>query len=83
VELATTRPLRYSEVPISFSRDDQWTSFSKLGKFPLVLNPVVAGSQLTRVLIDGGSGLNLLFVSTLKKMGLDISNVLTPSKAPF
>jgi hypothetical protein len=47
------------------------------------LDPVVAGSQLTRVLIDGGSGLNLLFVSTLKKMGLDISKMLTPSKALF
>jgi hypothetical protein len=77
------KPLRYSEGPISFSRDDQWTSFSELGKFPLILDPVVAGSQLTRVLIDGGSGLNLLFVSTLKKMGLDISKMLTPSRAPF
>jgi hypothetical protein len=83
VELAMTRPLRYSEVPISFSRDDQWTSFFEPGKFPLVLDHIVVGSQLTRVLIDGGSGLNLLFASTLKKMGLDISKMLTPSKAPF
>jgi hypothetical protein len=44
VEPATTRLLRYSEVPISFSRDHQWTSFSKPGKFPLVLDPIVAGS---------------------------------------
>jgi hypothetical protein len=77
------KPLRYSEVPISFSRDDEWTSFSEPGKFPLVLDPIVAGSQLTRVLIDGGSGLNLLFASALKKMGLDISKMLTPSRAPF
>jgi hypothetical protein len=78
-----TRPLRYSEVPISFSREDQWTSFSEPGKFPLVLDPVLAGSQLTQILNDGGSSLNLLFTSTLKKMGLDISKMLTPSKAPF
>jgi hypothetical protein len=83
VELATPSPLRYSEVPIFFLRDDQWTSFSKPGKFPLVLDPVVAGSQLTRVLINGGSGLNLLFASTLKKMGVDISKMVTPSKALF
>jgi hypothetical protein len=38
---------------------------------------------MTRVLIDGGSSFNLLFTSTLKKMGLDISNILTPSKPPF
>jgi hypothetical protein len=83
VEPATPRPLRYSEVAISFSRDDQWTSFSEPGKSPLVLDPIMVGSQLTRVLIDGGSGLNLLFASTLKKMGLDISKMLTPSRAPF
>jgi hypothetical protein len=83
VEPTIQKPLRYSEVPISFSRDDQWTSFSELEKFPLILDPVMAGSQLTRVLIDGGSGLNWLFASTLKKMGLDISNMLTPSRAPF
>ena len=44
---------------------------------------MVAGSILTRVLIDGGSGLNLIFMSTITKMGLDISNKLEPSKAPF
>jgi hypothetical protein len=42
-----------------------------------MLDPVVTGSQLTQVLIDGGSGLNLLFVGTLKKMGMNISNMLT------
>jgi hypothetical protein len=46
-----------------FSRDDQWTSFSEPGKFPLVLDPVVVEVKLTKVLIDGGSGLNLIFVS--------------------
>jgi hypothetical protein len=41
------------------------------------------GSQLTQVFIDGGSGLNLLFASILKKMGLDVTDKLIPSKAPF
>ena len=44
---------------------------------------MVAGSRLTRVLIDGGSRLNLLFASTIAKMGLDIFDKLTPSKASF
>jgi hypothetical protein len=83
VEPAAPRPLRWSEVPISFSRDDQWTSFSEPGKFPLVLDPVVAEVRLTKVLIDGGSGLNLIFASTLRKMGLDFTDMLVPSKSPF
>jgi hypothetical protein len=44
---------------------------------------VVAGSKLNKVLIDGGSGLNVLFTKTLKKMKLDITHMLTKSNAPF
>jgi hypothetical protein len=83
IEPAVPRPLRWSEVSISFSRDDQWTSFSEPGKFPLVLDPVVAEVKLTRVLINGGSGLNLIFASTLRKMGLDQTDMLVPRKSPF
>jgi hypothetical protein len=61
----------------------QWTSFSKPDKFPLVLDPVVAEVRLTKMLIDGGSGLNLIFASTLRKMGLDFTDMLVPSKSPF
>ena len=83
IEPAVPTPLKWSEVPISFSRADQWTSFSNPGRYPLVLDPTVAGSRLTKVLIDGGSGLNVLFAATLKKMGLDIKDMLTPSSSPF
>jgi hypothetical protein len=76
-------PLRWSEVPITFSRVDQWTSFSEPGRFPLVLKLVVAGSRLNKVLIEGGSGLNVLFTKTLKKMKLDIAPMLTKSTSPF
>jgi hypothetical protein len=66
IEPAVPTPLRRSEVPITFSRADQWTSFSEPERFPLILKPVVAGSKLNKVLIDGGSGLNVLFTKTLK-----------------
>jgi hypothetical protein len=83
IEAAVPTRLRWSELPITFSRADQWTSFSEPGRFPLVLKSVVAGSKLNKVLIDGGSGLNVLFAKTLKKMGLDITNMLTKSTVPF
>jgi hypothetical protein len=83
IEPAVPTPLRWSEVPITFSRADQWTSFSELGRFPLVLKPVVAGSRLNKVLIDGRSGLNVLFTKTLKKMKLDITHMLTKRTSPF
>jgi hypothetical protein len=83
IEPAVLTPLRWSEVPITFSCVDQWTSFSELGRFPLVLKLVVVGSRLNKVLIDGGSGLNVLFTKTLKKMKLDITHMLTKSTSPF
>jgi hypothetical protein len=83
IEPAVPTPLRWSEVPITFSCADQWTSFSELGRCPLILKPVVAGSRLNKVLIDGGSGLNVIFTKTLKKMKLDITDMLTKSASPF
>jgi hypothetical protein len=83
IEPAVPTPLWWSVVPITFSRADQWTSFSEPGRFPLVLKPVVAGSRLNKVLIDGGSGLSVLFTKTCKKMKLDITHMLTNSTSPF
>jgi hypothetical protein len=83
IEPAVPTPLRWSEVPITFPCADQWTSFSEPGRFPLVLKLVVAGSRLNKVLIDGGSGLNVIFTKTLKKMKLDITHMLTMSTSPF
>jgi hypothetical protein len=83
IESAVPTPLRWSQVPITFSRADQWTSFSEPGRFTRVLKPAVAGSRLNKVLIDGGSGLNILFTKTLKKMKLDITHMLTKSTLPF
>jgi hypothetical protein len=61
---------------------DQWTSFSEPGWFSLVLKSVVAGFRLNKVLINSGSGLNVLFTKTLKKK-LDINHMLTKSTSPF
>jgi hypothetical protein len=83
IEPVVSTPLRWSEVLITFFRADQWTSFSEPGRFPLVLKLVVAGSRLNKVLIDGGSGLNVLFTKILKKMKLDITHMLTKSTSLF
>jgi hypothetical protein len=83
IEPTVPTPLRRSEVPITFSRTDQWTSFSGSRRFPLNLKPVVAGSRLNKVLIVGGRGLNVLFTKTFKKMKLDITHMLTKSTSPF
>ena len=41
----------------------------------MVVDPVVEGTRLTKVLMDGGSGLNILYAETLKGMGIPMSRL--------
>ena len=43
---------------------------------------IVGPKQLTKVLMDGGSGLNIMYTKTLDEMGVDRMN-LRPTRAPF
>lgn len=60
--------LRWSEVAITFNRSDHPDRVVHPGRYPLVLDPVVRNIKLKRVLIDGGSALNILFAKTLDEM---------------
>jgi hypothetical protein len=82
-ELATPKYLNWSQYPIQFSREDQWTSVGNTGHYLLVLNPTIAGMTIIKVLIDGGARLNIIFSDTLRKMGLELDTMLTPTSVPF
>ena len=47
-----------------------------------MLDPIIDGFHLTRVLMDGGSSLNLLYQDTVHKMGIDPSRI-KPTKTTF
>jgi hypothetical protein len=38
---------------------------------------------VTKVLIDGGARLNIIFLETLRRMGLDFAGLITPIGVPF
>jgi hypothetical protein len=38
---------------------------------------------VTKVLIDGGAGLNIIFSDTLRKIGLEFAGMITPMSVPF
>jgi hypothetical protein len=38
---------------------------------------------VTKVLIDGGAGLNIIFSETLRKMGLNLAGLITQIGVPF
>ena len=58
----------WSEVPITFSRADQWADIPYIGHFPLVLDATVQKVLFRKVLVDDGSALNLLFAGALKEL---------------
>ena len=41
----------------------------------MVLDPIIDGYHLTRVLMDGGSSLNLIYQDTVCKMGINPSRI--------
>jgi hypothetical protein len=68
--------------PFTFDKRDHPTSIRHGGTVALVLDPIVDGFHLTRVLMDSGSSLNLIYADTVRKMGIDPSRI-QPSKTTF
>ena len=45
------------------------------GKYPLVVDPVISNVRLTKVLMDGGSNLNIIYAETLSLLQIDPSAI--------
>jgi hypothetical protein len=61
--------LKWSETTITFDRKDHLGHIPQLGHFPLAIDPIISKTFLSRVLTDGKSGLNLLYVETYDAWG--------------
>ena len=72
----------WSSGPITFDCTDRPANTSQGNSAALVLDPIIDGFHLTRVLMDGGSSLNLLYQDTVCKMGIDPS-MIKPTKTTF
>ena len=71
----TTTYLKWSQTAITFDRSDHPARVATPGRQALVVDPVVGGTRLTKVLMDDGSGLNILYAETLKGMGIPMSKL--------
>src|SRR5664279_2745589 len=67
---AVPRWLNWSEQSITWSRVDHPPRVDEPGKLALVVAPQVAGYKLSKVLMDGGSSINILYYDTFKRMNL-------------
>jgi hypothetical protein len=53
-----------------FNHDDHLDRVPQLGQYPLVVDRIIGNTRLTKVLMDGGSGLNIMYAKTLDAMGI-------------
>jgi hypothetical protein len=82
VSLAALEFFRWSKSLITFDQMDHPGSISKPRRFPLIVNPLVGMTRLTKALIDGGSGINLMYLDTFEGLGLT-RDQLQSSPHPF
>jgi hypothetical protein len=61
VQSATPLFLDWSEVAITFDHDDHPDYVPNPGVYPLVVDPIIANTRLTKVLRDGGNSLNIIY----------------------
>ena len=62
---AIPRKLKWASTPIIFDQDNHPVSIPRPGSYPLVVDPVVSNIRLSKVRMDRGSSLNILYIDTL------------------
>jgi hypothetical protein len=74
--------LDWSDNPITFDRGDHPDFVPSPGRYLLIVDPIIGNVRLSKVLMDGGSSLNIIYAETLEHLGVDRSEVWTGA-APF
>jgi hypothetical protein len=74
--------LDWSDKPITFDQGDHPDCVPSPGKYPLVVDPVIGNTRITKVLMDGGSSLNIIYVETLGLLEINLSTIQAGA-APF
>ena len=78
----TIEYLNWSGQDIGFTIADHPQQVPRPGQSALILPAVIAGFDVSRVFIDGGSSLNLMYADTLRKMNISLAN-LKPTDTRF
>jgi hypothetical protein len=74
--------LDWLEDAITFSREDHLNRIPNPGQYLLVVDPVIGNARFSKVLMDGGSSLNILYAHTMCLLGIGLDH-LRPSTTPF
>jgi hypothetical protein len=82
VKVAAPVYLDWSDKPITFDQGDHPDRVPSPGKYPLIVDPVIGNVRLTKVLMDRGSSLNIIYAETLGLLRINLSSVRAGA-APF
>jgi hypothetical protein len=82
VKVATPVDLDWSDKPITFDQGDHPDCVPSPRRYPLVVDPVIGNAMLSKVLMDRGSSLNIIYAETLELLGVDRSTIQAGA-APF
>jgi hypothetical protein len=74
--------LDWSEDAITFSREDHPNRIPNPGQYPLVVDPVIGNVRFSKVLMDGGSSLNILYAHTLRLLGIGLDQLRPSTTSP-
>ena len=76
-----TEFLNWSDASITFSKANHPPKVPYPGRAALVLEAQIGGNDMSRVFMDGGGGINIIYTETLKVMNIPIKNLKQPENA--
>jgi hypothetical protein len=78
----TVEYLNWSGQAIGFTQEDHPPQVPRLGQSAMIFHAVITDFEVSRIFIDGGSSLNLIYANTLRKINISLAN-LTPTDTRF
>ena len=62
--------LNWSSTPTTIDRDDHPDRVITPSVYLLVIDPIIVNTRLSKVLMDGGSSLKIIYLETLDLLGI-------------
>ena len=81
--MATPEYLNWSEYTIMFSRADHPPQVPRPGHAALVLGSQIGGYVMSKVFMDGQSGINIIYADTLRRMKISLIASVVSSDTSF
>jgi hypothetical protein len=66
--MGVQKPLKWLHTPIIFDAEDHPHHTTAIGCLPVLVSPTICNLKVTKMLVDGGAGLNLISPDVIKRL---------------